>query len=52
MKNLDEGRPIDILLVEENTGDVRLTMEALKKGKLYHNLNVVKDGGRSYELPL
>lgn len=47
MKNIDTGRPIDILLVEDNTGDVRLTMEALKKGKLYHNLNVVKDGAEA-----
>ena len=44
MKNPDTGRPIDILLVEDNPGDVRLTIEALKKGKLYNNLSVVKDG--------
>jgi two-component system, chemotaxis family, response regulator Rcp1 len=37
-------RPIEILLVEDNPADVRLTMEALKEQKLYNNLNVVNDG--------
>jgi chemotaxis family two-component system response regulator Rcp1 len=36
--------PIDILLVEDNPGDVRLTQEALTDGKVYHNLHVVEDG--------
>ena len=35
---------IEILLVEDNPGDVRLTQEALKEGKVYNNLNVVYDG--------
>ena len=39
-----DGRPIDILLVEDNPGDVRLTKEAFKEGKLKNNLHVVKDG--------
>jgi two-component system, chemotaxis family, response regulator Rcp1 len=38
------GRPIEILLVEDNPGDVRLTMEGLNEGKVRNNLNVVKDG--------
>ncbi len=37
-------RPIEILLVEDNPGDVRLTREALKEGRLASNLNVVGDG--------
>jgi chemotaxis family two-component system response regulator Rcp1 len=37
-------RPIEILLVEDNPGDVRLTVEALKEGKVHNNLNVVNDG--------
>lgn len=37
-------RPIQILLVEDNPGDVRLTMEALKEGKVRNDLNVVSDG--------
>jgi CheY-like chemotaxis protein len=38
------GRSIEILLVEDNPGDVRLTEEALKEGKVTNNLSVVKDG--------
>lgn len=36
--------PIDILLVEDNPADVRLTTEALKEEKIYNNLHVVNDG--------
>jgi CheY-like chemotaxis protein len=38
------GRPISILLVEDNPGDVRLTMEALKEGKVNNDLRVAADG--------
>jgi len=38
------GCPITILLVEDNPGDVRLTMEALKDSKMHNNLNVTSDG--------
>jgi CheY-like chemotaxis protein len=34
----------EILLVEDNAGDVRLTREALKEHRLLHNLSVVGDG--------
>jgi chemotaxis family two-component system response regulator Rcp1 len=37
-------RSVEILLVEDNPGDVRLTQEALKDNKLHNNLHVVKDG--------
>jgi chemotaxis family two-component system response regulator Rcp1 len=37
-------KAIDILLVEDNPGDVRLTREALKEGKVLNNLHVVGDG--------
>jgi len=37
-------RPIEILLVEDNPGDVRLTREALKEGKVVNNLQIVVDG--------
>ena len=37
-------RPIEILLVEDNPGDVRLTQEALKEGKVMNVLNTVGDG--------
>lgn len=36
--------PIQILLVEDNPGDVRLTVEALKDAKVYNKLHVVEDG--------
>lgn len=36
--------PIQILLVEDNPGDVRLTEEALKDAKVHTLLNVAKDG--------
>ncbi|MBX3049627.1 MAG: response regulator [Anaerolineales bacterium] len=35
---------IDILLVEDNPGDVRLTQEAFKEGRLRNQLHVVMDG--------
>ncbi len=38
------SRPVDILLVEDNEADVRLTREALKEDKLVVNLHVVADG--------
>ena len=37
-------QPVEILLVEDNPGDARLTQEALKDGKVYNNLTVVPDG--------
>lgn len=37
-------RPIEVLLVEDNPGDVRLTKEALKEGRVINNLSVVHDG--------
>ena len=40
----DKLRPVEILLIEDNPGDVRLTKEALKEGKLINNLHVVGDG--------
>ncbi len=44
MSNQTIVRPIEILLVEDNPGDVRLTKEALKEGKVVNNLHVVGDG--------
>ncbi len=37
-------RPVNILLIEDNPGDVRLTQEAFKEGRLSVNLEVVMDG--------
>ncbi|MGB5079928.1 MAG: response regulator [Burkholderiales bacterium] len=41
--------PVEILLVEDNPGDVRLTKEALKEGKVYSNLHWAKDGVEALE---
>lgn len=37
-------KPISILLVEDNPGDVRLTKEAFKEAKVHNLLSVVEDG--------
>lgn len=38
------GRPIEILLIEDNPGDVRLTQEALFEIKIRNRLSVASDG--------
>jgi CheY-like chemotaxis protein len=40
----ESGAPIEILLVEDNPGDVRLTQEAVREAKIRNTLNVVNDG--------
>lgn len=42
-----QGRPIEILLVEDNPGDVDLTREALQNGKLANHLYAVEDGEKA-----
>jgi two-component system, chemotaxis family, response regulator Rcp1 len=42
-------RPIEILLVEDNPGDVRLTREALREAKVANNLHVAEDGVEALE---
>jgi two-component system, chemotaxis family, response regulator Rcp1 len=46
---VERNGPIEILLVEDNPGDVRLTKEALKEDKVYSNLHTVKDGVEAME---
>jgi len=38
------GAPIDILLVEDNPADVRLTQEAFKEARVPNRLHVARDG--------
>ena len=38
------SKPLEILLVEDNPADVRLTQEAFRDGKIRNSLCVVKDG--------
>jgi two-component system, chemotaxis family, response regulator Rcp1 len=42
--NEPRARAIEILLVEDNPGDVRLIQEALKEGKVWNNPHVIVDG--------
>ena len=44
MKQIDVARPVQILLVEDNIGDIRLTREALKEAKVRNTLEAVMDG--------
>lgn len=44
MLDYHDRAPVDILLVEDSPGDVRLTQEALKEGKVLANLHVARDG--------
>lgn len=44
MREALSGRPIEILLVEDNPGDARLTQEALREGKIRNNLHHARDG--------
>ena len=43
-------RPVQILLVEDNPGDVGLTLEALKEATLPNKLTVVKNGADALSL--
>lgn len=45
MNNTDQ--PIEILLVEDNPGDVRLTVEVLKDARVRNNMNMVGDGAEA-----
>jgi len=44
MTGLKVPGAIEILMVEDNPGDVRLTREALKGGKVLNQLHVAEDG--------
>ena len=44
MNNEGTVKPVEILLVEDSPGDVRLTKEGLKEAKVRNNLHVVCDG--------
>jgi two-component system response regulator len=50
MRSNLEAKPVNILLVEDNPGDVRLTREGFKEGKVYNNLYVAEDGEEALAL--
>lgn len=43
------SKPIEILLVEDNPAEVRLTVESLKEARIANNLNAVTDGQSAIE---
>jgi chemotaxis family two-component system response regulator Rcp1 len=44
------SNPIEILLVEDNPGDVRLIKEVFKDAKIYNNMQVAYDGEAAMEI--
>ena len=42
-----DAEPIEVLLVEDSPGDVRLTQEAFKDAKVHINLHVAWDGAEA-----
>lgn len=44
MDSLHSSKPVEILVVDDNPGDVRLTREALREIKVSNNLHVATDG--------
>jgi CheY-like chemotaxis protein len=44
LDTLTTARPIEILLVEDNPGDARLTREALREGRMRNRLHHMRDG--------
>ena len=47
--DLKDSKEIEILLVEDNAGDVRLTIESLKEAKVSNKLSVARDGVEAME---
>jgi CheY-like chemotaxis protein len=45
----NNGQAIEILLVEDNPGDIRLTREALEEHKIINNLSVAQDGEKAIQ---
>ena len=50
MASRQQGRPIEILLIEDNPGDIRLTQEALRDNKVRNNMAVARDGAEALAL--
>jgi two-component system, chemotaxis family, response regulator Rcp1 len=47
---MSDARAIEILLVEDNAADVRLTMEALREGKVRNQLTIARDGQEALDI--
>ncbi len=44
-----DGRPVEILLVEDSPSDTELTIEALREAKIRNNLSIAEDGVQALE---
>ncbi len=44
MSGEDIGKPVEILLVEDNPDDIELTLEAFKDARVRNKVHVVEDG--------
>jgi chemotaxis family two-component system response regulator Rcp1 len=44
MSRSSKRKLVEILLIEDSPGDIRLTIEALKESSIPNNMSVVKDG--------
>jgi CheY-like chemotaxis protein len=44
MGHAEDGRPVEILLADDNEGDARLALEAMRDAKVYNRLHHVLDG--------
>jgi len=42
-------KAIDILLIEDNDGDILLTTEALESGKIINTINILRDGKQAID---
>ena len=49
MTQFEGERPIEVLLVEDDPGDVMMTREAFQDYKLHNQLHVVSDGAEAME---
>lgn len=49
MKHFTNAKPAEILLVEDNEGDIELTKVAFQQGKIANNLHVARDGMEGLE---
>jgi chemotaxis family two-component system response regulator Rcp1 len=49
MRHSEDMRPIEILLVEDNPADIRLTEEGLKEAKVTNRLHAVMDGNAALD---
>lgn len=50
MHNQSQWEPVEILLVEDNPGDARLTQEAFKEARVANTLHIVHDGTEALAL--